>query len=162
MTQTETDLKKWQQQQARFQNIFGNDAILDKGFQKIKLLELEKIYQKNKGTADPLEKATLQWLKAGNKHIEKQLYPHFRQRLWRLIVSAARNSIPEEPRQQTKPKEAQANQAGQSWMEQHVFNRTDARQSGKADNKSAQTKSTAKTPRVRISESENHAIRMSR
>jgi len=40
MTQTETDLKKWQQQQARFQKIFGTEAILDKGFQKIKLLEL--------------------------------------------------------------------------------------------------------------------------
>lgn len=161
MTQTETDLKKWQQQ-VRFQKIFGTEAILDKGFQKIKLLELEKIYQKNKSTADPLEQATLQWLKAGNKHIEKQLYPHFRQRLWRRIVSTARNGMAEGPGQQTKPKEAQANPPGQTWMEQHVLDRTGERQHIKADDKRIQTKSAAKTPRVRVSESEGNAIRMSR
>lgn len=109
-----------------------------------------------------MEQASLQWLKVGNKHIEKQLYPHFRQRLWRRMVSAARKAIPEEPTPSIKPKEAPANTPGENWLEQHIHQTPKVNQHDKTDDRKAQAKSTSKTPRVRVSERENHAIRISR
>lgn len=162
MTKTETDLKKWQQQQARFQKIFGNEAILDRSFQKVKLKELEKIYRRNKGTSDPVEKATLQWLKAGNKSIERQLYPRFRQRLLRRLAAAVRRVILGKPKRPARPKEASANPAAKNWMEQHVHRTNGMNRTDKKNERKAATKSIPKAPRVRVPESEGNAIRMSR
>lgn len=157
MTQTEADLKQWQQHQTRFQKIFGNEAILDKSFQKIKLKELERIYQKNKKTTDPLEKTTLQWLKAGNKSVEKKLYPRFRQRLWRRLNLVGQRMIAGKP-EQVKVKPVPAVPASENWMNLHVTNTNSVKQ----PDRNTARKDIPKTPRVRVPEAEGNTLHMSR
>lgn len=158
MTQTEADLKGWQQQQSRFQKIFGNDAILDKSFQKIKLKELEKIYRNNKRTGDPVEKATLQWLKAGNKSIERMLYPRFRQRLIRHLIRGIRSRNVANTKQQRNVSPEAAVSKG--WMERHVNGATGLKQPNQHTGRVM--REVHKEPRVRMSEAEGNALRMSR
>lgn len=70
-------MENWRQAELRHASVFGKAALRTKGYQKIRLAEMQRIYQSHRGSKLTLDdRVRLRLLRSGNRHLEKQLYPN--------------------------------------------------------------------------------------
>lgn len=77
MSKLEKEMENWRQAELRHASVFGKAALRTKGYQKIRLAEMQRIYRSHRGTKLSLDdRVRLRLLRSGNRHQEKQLYPN--------------------------------------------------------------------------------------
>lgn len=77
------ELGSWSKQEHKFRELFGNDAIRDRDFQKMKLAEYDRLWQKYQGKAMTTdEKSMLVMLRFQRRKLEKTLYPGILRRIF--------------------------------------------------------------------------------
>lgn len=77
MTKLSKEMENWRQAELRHAAVFGNAVLRTKGYQSIKLAELQKIYMDNRsGKMSIDDRVRMRLLHSGNRHLEKQLYPN--------------------------------------------------------------------------------------
>jgi hypothetical protein len=91
-------MENWRQAELRHAAVFGKAALRTRGYQKIRLSEMQRIYQthqKGKLTLD--DRVRLRLLRSGNRHLEKQLYPNrlvrYTRRLVRFTARVTKNGF---------------------------------------------------------------------
>jgi len=78
------ELTSWNRQEQKFRELFSEDALKDREFQKMKLDEYDRLYRKYSGmgtTTD--EKALLVMVRFQKRKLERTLYPGILTRLLR-------------------------------------------------------------------------------
>lgn len=91
-------MENWRQAEIRHAAVFGKTALRNRGYQKIRLAEMQRIYRNHRGTKLSLDdRVRLRLLRSGNRHLEKQLYPNrfvrYGRRFVRFTGKAIRNGF---------------------------------------------------------------------
>ncbi|QES88930.1 hypothetical protein [Rhizosphaericola mali] len=94
MSKLAKEMENWRQAEIRHANVFGKAAIRTKGYQKIRLAEMQRIYRGYRGVKLSLDdRVRLRLLRSGNRHLEKQLYPNRWVRYVRRMVRFSERTI---------------------------------------------------------------------
>lgn len=81
-------LADWNRQESRFKELFSEEALRDKEFQKMKLREYDKLWHLHKGTAQTTdERALLNMLRFQRRKMTRRLYPGLLRRLLHKVVA---------------------------------------------------------------------------
>jgi hypothetical protein len=76
------ELGNWNQQENKFGALFGQDALKDREFQKMKLEHYDQLYYKYNGKAQtPDEKAMMTMLRFQRRKMERSLHPGLLRRI---------------------------------------------------------------------------------
>lgn len=87
MSKLSKQMENWRQAELRHAAVFGKAALRTKGYQKIRLAEMQRIYRSHRGTKLSLDdRVRLRLLRSGNRHLEKQLYPNRLVRYGRKLI----------------------------------------------------------------------------
>lgn len=87
MKSLQKELDDWRQAEQRHAALFSKAALRTRGYQRIRLAEMQRIYRAHRGQALSLDdRVRMRMLRAGNRHLEKQLYPNRLVRYTRRIL----------------------------------------------------------------------------
>lgn len=87
MSRLSKEMENWRQAELRHAAVFGKASLRTRGYQKIRLAEMQRIYQTHqKGKLSLDDRVRLRLLRSGNRHLEKQLYPNRLVRYTRRLV----------------------------------------------------------------------------
>gem|GEM_PF-5674992 len=88
------ELGSWNKQETKFRDLFSDQALKDREFQKMKLAEYDRLWIKYNGNAITTdERALLVMLKFQRTKMEKALYPGLLRRLFRKGINTVKNII---------------------------------------------------------------------
>lgn len=77
-----SELRNWNQQESKFGALFGQDALQDREFLKMKLEHYDQLYYKYNGKAQtPDEKAMMTMLRFQRRKMERSLHPGLLRRM---------------------------------------------------------------------------------
>jgi len=77
-----SELRNWHQQENKFGALFGDDALKDREFLKMKLEHYDQLYYKYNGKAQtPDEKAMMTMLRFQRRKMERSLHPGLLRRM---------------------------------------------------------------------------------
>lgn len=91
--QVERDILAWRKQEEQIHQIFSPTVVNSRAFRLEKLRQLDGIYYTHAGTASKEEGLTLKLLNIERKQLEKQLFPHFLDRLFRRLGGNAKKLV---------------------------------------------------------------------
>ncbi|QES88550.1 hypothetical protein [Rhizosphaericola mali] len=98
MSRLSKEMENWRQAELRHAAVFGKAALRTKGYQKIRLSEMQRIYQTHqKGKLSLDDRVRLRLIRSGSHHLEKQLYPNrlvrYTRRIVRFTASVAKSGL---------------------------------------------------------------------